>query len=218
MTHERGARHACPALWELSISLQPHPCALRWGAAAGWSPPSRDRVASSLFCPSSITKDGSQLQAGQGGHSTSSSRAAPAFAIPTGHEGSQRCKISMSQGLGHCSLDKLHPLFPHPPPSQGLPASPRGGEKLSRSPSDKCRWDCSCAVPAMGQHLQGGSRQAAWHCLNLETLPGSHVTSAGDSNKLLFQIRERGTEKVRDKGVGGGSLTYYSQKWAWGYF
>lgn len=31
--------------------------------------------------------------------------------------------------------------------------------------------------------------------VNLETLPGSHVTSAGDNNKLLFQIRQRGTEK-----------------------
>lgn len=46
--------------------------------------------------------------------------------------------------------------------------------------------------------------------LTLKPSLGSCVTSASDSNKLLFQITERGMEKIRDKRVGGW-LTYLLQ-------
>lgn len=43
--------------------------------------------------------------------------------------------------------------------------------------------------------------------INLETLPGSHVTAAGDNNKLLFQIREReGQRKAETTGLGAAKL------------
>lgn len=63
-----------------------------------------------------------------------------------------------------------------------------------------------------------GAAGASRHPANLESLRVSHVTPGSDSNKLLFQIREGGREKVSDKRVGGGWFTYYSQKWAGGYF
>lgn len=199
VTHERGALRACPALWELSICLRSHPGALRWGTASelvlwqdgpfqtemGWP--------GCFFCFSSISRD---------------SR------VPLPPAAKQRSALPCRCCAG-APKDASRTVVKHPcpkawgtvvrfPPGQVLPACPSRGEKLIPSPSDKRRWGCSCAVPSSGQHLQCGSCKAAWHLVNLEILSGSHVTSASDNNKQLFQIREGGTEKGRDNRVGGG--------------
>lgn len=136
------------------------------------------------------------------------SRAAAGRAAPTLPRGSQR----------EARRRNIHVLLfggsPVANPSLRVPA-----EGTSPAPARVTKAGDKGLFPSSpGQHPRCGSWGPPGASVNLETLPGSHGTSAGDNNKLLFQIRERGTGKGTDNRFGGGQITYYSQKWAWGYF
>lgn len=149
--------------------------------------------------------------------SASSSRAPPGFAMPTLRWGTEapkdawkhRGKTSMSQGLRDCSGGGV-------PWGQPLPACPSGGDKPGASPSDKGRWDCSPAVP--GQHPQCGSWGPPGTSLTLKPSRAHMSRQPVTTTSCYSRLERERQRKAETTGLGAGKITYYSQKWAWGYF